>query len=85
VLLKKGPKLVYDFGSGKNFKGIKEKDFEVLIKNAKSKGILNVSETGKAHKIRIMRNDAVHKLKHFSSEETYRAIISTKDLLEKLL
>lgn len=83
ILLKKDPKLVYDFG--KSFKDIKEKDLEALIENAKLKKILDNSEAKKAHKIRKSRNDAVHKLKKFSSEETYKAIISTKELIEKLL
>lgn len=85
VLLKKDTKLVYDTSKGKGFKDIKEKDFEVLIENAKLKKILDDSEAKKADKIRKSRNAAVHKLKQFSSEETYKAIITTKELLEKLL
>jgi len=85
ILLKKDSKLVYDFGKGKSFKDIKEKDLEALIENAKLKKILDNSEAKKAHKIRKYRNDAVHKLKQFSSEETYKTIIATKELIEKLL
>jgi len=85
VLLKKNPKLVYDFGEGKNFKNIKVKDLWVLIENAKNVAVLDDTEAGKADRIREMRNAAVHKLKQFSSEETFKAIIDTKELLEKLL
>jgi hypothetical protein len=85
ILLKKDSKLVYDFGKGKSFKDIKEKDLEVLIENAKLKKILDDTEAKKADKIRKSRNAAVHKLKQISSDDTYKAIITTKELLEKLL
>lgn len=85
VLCRKDPKLVYETGTGKSFKDFKEKDLEVLIENARLKKILDGSEANKANKIRKSRNAAVHKLKQFSSKETFNAIISTKDLLEKLL
>lgn len=84
VLLKKDPKLVYDTGKSKSFNDIKEKDFGVLIENAKLKKILDESEAKKADKIRKSRNAAVHKVKQISSEETYKAIIATKELIEKL-
>jgi len=82
VLLRKDPKLVYDAGKGMSFK---EKDLEVLIANAKLKKILDDSEAKKADKVRKSRNAAVHKLKQFSSDETYKAIIATKELIERLL
>lgn len=85
VLLRKDAKLVYDIGNGKSFKDVKEKDLEALIENARKKRIFDDGEAKKADKIRKNRNAAVHKLKQFSSDETYKAIITTKELLEKLL
>lgn len=84
-LLRKDPKLVYDFDKSKSLKGFKEKDFEVLIENARVKKILDDNEAKKADKIRKNRNAAVHKLTQFSRDETYKAIITTKELLERLL
>jgi len=80
VLLEKDPKLVYQTGKGKSFM-----DFEVLIENAKLSGIFNDSEASKANNIRKLRNAAVHNLKQFSTVETYKAIITTKEIIEKLL
>ena len=85
VLLRKDPKLAYNTGNGKSFKDFKEKDLEALIENARLKKILDDGEAKKADKIRKTRNAAVHKLKQFSSDETYKAIITTKELIEKLL
>ena len=85
VLLSKDLKLVYDTGSGKSFKEFKEKDLGALIENARIKKIFNEGEAEKADKIRKNRNAAVHKLKEFSSNETYKTVMTTKDLLERLL
>lgn len=85
VLCRKGLKLVYDFDESKGNKGFIDRDFDVLIKNARKKNILDDREAKKADNIRRKRNAAVHKLKQFSSADTYKAIITTKELLEKLL
>lgn len=85
VLLRKDPKFVYDMDNGKGFQNIKEKDLKILIDNAKQAGLLDDIEIKKAQMIRESRNAAVHKLKRYSSEQTYQAIITTKELIEKLL
>lgn len=85
VLLRKDHKLVYDIDKSKGLKGFKEKDFQVLIENARIEKILDDGEAKKADKIRKKRNAAVHVLKQASSDETYKAVITTKALLEKLL
>lgn len=84
-LLRKDPKFVYDIDNGKGFQNIKEKDLRTLIDNAKQAGLLDDIEIKKAQKIRESRNASVHKLRQYSSEETYDAIIATKELIEKLL
>ena len=85
VLCRKYPKLVYDLDKSKGNKGFIERDFDVLIDNARKKKIIDDSEAKKADNIRKKRNAAVHKLKQISSEETHKAIITTKEIIEKLL
>lgn len=55
------------------------------VRKVKSQGATPQVSFKKADKIREFRNAAVHKLKQFSSEETYKAIIATKELTEKVV
>jgi hypothetical protein len=57
----------------------------VLIDNAARKKLISPEEKRIAHGIRILRNDAVHDLHQISYKETYKAIMNTKKLIERLL
>lgn len=87
ALLKKDAKLIYKSTTVKSFKALRygEYNFEEKIDNAKDVSMFDEQEKNKAHKIRIARNNAVHNIKQSSKDETYRMIMTTKDLLEKLL
>ena len=56
-----------------------------LIKNAAKQGLLSYEEKEDAFEIKDLRDGAVHKLRDVSSEQTYNAILKTKDLTESLL
>ncbi|MBN1517043.1 DUF4145 domain-containing protein [Candidatus Sumerlaeota bacterium] len=77
------PKLLVNLAN----KGHREKNKELfkLIETAFSHHIIDKEGKETAHLIRKLRNDAVHKLKKVSEEETYRAILDTKELIEKIL
>jgi len=70
-----------------NPKDMKWKDRElwVLIKNATDHNILGRDENSKAHNVRDLRCKAVHKLKIINSAEAYKAIMDTKQIIEKIL
>jgi hypothetical protein len=84
-LLKKDPKLVYDPGKGKSLKDLKDRPLNQLITNAFDKKLIDKDEKSSAFMIKDLRDDAVHKLKEVSSEDTYNSIIKTRELIEKLL
>jgi hypothetical protein len=66
-------------------KGKRNKKLFKLIDTAFSHHIIDNEGKETAHRIRILRNDAVHKLKTVSEKQTYRAILDTKELIEKIL
>lgn len=61
----------------------KKGKLEALIDKATGK-IFDKAEAKKAHKIRTLRNNAVHKLKKSSKKDTYEAIFNTVSLIEKI-
>lgn len=78
--------LVYKISESKNIlQGVEDYDLEILINNAERENLITFKEKNIAHKIRIHRNQAIHRLHTFSSKKTYDAILSTKSIIEKLL
>jgi hypothetical protein len=63
----------------------KDRDLWELINNATKQNILDKKECSKAHNIRKLRQNAVHRLKPINSSEAYSAIMDTKEIIEKLL
>lgn len=64
---------------------LKDRDLFELINNAESAGIIDKGTKSKAHKIRIIRKEAVHRLRKINSDESFRAITDTKHIVEKIL
>lgn len=56
---------------------------QALIDKAKG-NIFDNADADNAHEIRLLRNDAVHKLKKSSKKDTYEAIFNTVSLIEKI-
>jgi hypothetical protein len=71
--------------NGKNVKGKRNKKLVKLINTAFSHHIIDKEGKKIAHRIRELRNEAVHKLKKVSDEQTYQSILDTKELIEKIL
>lgn len=78
------PNLLFDV-ERKGQKGKTNKKLIKLIDTAFSHHIIDTKGKNTAHRIRKLRNDAVHELKMVSEDETYRAILDTKQLIEKIL
>lgn len=72
-------------GKKQNVKVKKNKALFKLIETAFSHQIIDKEDKKTAHRIRELRNKAVHKLEKVGEEETYRAILDTKELIEKIL
>jgi len=70
---------------GRNVKDKRNKKLVKLIDTAFSHHIIDNEGKKTADRIRKLRNDAVHKLKKVSEEQTYQAILDTKELIEKIL
>ncbi len=66
---------------GKGKKG----DLEALIDKAKKEHLFDDTDFTKATKVRILRNDAIHKRKRIETNDTYDAIVNTVSIVEKLL
>ena len=64
---------------------LKERSLSELINNAANEGLLDKSTKKMAHNIRLLRKDAVHKLRSITSDEAYNAIMNTKKIIEQLL
>lgn len=64
---------------------VRNKKMEILIDNAFKHEIISKAEKAKAHEISILRNDAIHSLEKISEKQTYKAILDTKELIEKIL
>jgi Domain of unknown function (DUF4145) len=84
-LLNLDPKILYNIESKKNIsKGETNKNLCNLINLAFFHKIIDSQGKETAHRIRKFRNNAVHKLEIVSEEQTYRAILDTKQLIEKV-
>ncbi|MDZ7370261.1 MAG: DUF4145 domain-containing protein [candidate division KSB1 bacterium] len=70
---------------GEKLKGIKNKKLERLIDEAYNHEIIDKREKESAHGIRILRNNALHNLEKIGEEQTLKAILGTKELVEKIL
>lgn len=80
------PNLALDLErEGQNVKGVRNKKLEILINTAFSHHIIDKKGKAIAHRIRVLRNNAVHKLENVSEKQTYQAILDTKELVEKIL
>lgn len=78
-------KLVYDFPDRNDLRGVKQVSLARLIKNAFDHGLFDRQDRKAAIKIKDFRNNAVHKQEAISDKEVYDALMSTKELVEKLL
>jgi len=79
--LSRKPNLVWESSGNR----LKERKLSELINNAANEGLLDKSVKKMAHDIRLLRRDAVHRLKPISSNEAYNAIMNTKKIIEQLL
>jgi len=80
------PNLLLDVErKGQKTKGKTNKRLFKMIDTAFSHRIIDKEGKKTAHRIRNLRNDAVHELKMVTEEQTYRAILDTKQLIEKIL
>ncbi len=78
--------LVYQLNrSDRKIEGVESLPLDILIENATKEKLISYEERKTAHRIRKLRNDAIHSLRQVTHEETYEAIINTKNLIEKLL
>lgn len=77
-------KLVYHLSEKNGKTKVIVHSLKKLINNAAKKNLITFEEQETAHDIRELRNDAVHELLQVSSEQTYNAIINTKNLIESL-
>jgi len=64
---------------------VTEYSLKKLINNAATINLISCEEKENAHDIRDLRNKAVHKMLHISSDQTYKVIIDSKNLIESLL
>jgi len=64
---------------------LKERKLSELINNAANEGLLDKFAKKMAHDIRLLRREAVHRLKSITSDEAYKAIMNTKKIIEELL
>jgi len=85
-LRKINKELVYKIYIDDNIiKGVQPHSLETLINIAAEESLFSFEEKKSAHKIRRLRNNAIHGLRSISSKQTYNAIINTKNIVEKLL
>jgi uncharacterized protein YutE (UPF0331/DUF86 family) len=77
--------LVYKLSKKNGKTVVIEFSLKKLINNAATINLISCEEKETAHDIRELRNDAVHKMLHISSDQTYKAIINSKNLIESLL
>ncbi len=76
--------LILDIHEGK-VTGIKNKKMEKLIYEAANHNIIDIRGKRIAHRIRELRNSAIHSLEKIDDSQTYQAILDTKELIEKIL
>jgi hypothetical protein len=81
------PDLALDFErKGNIITGVKRnRNMQILINSAFDYKIIDKKHKSFAHKIRTLRNDAIHTLEKIDDKQTYQAILNTKDLIEKIL
>jgi hypothetical protein len=82
-LYEKDIHLVYDIST--DLRGIEILTLDKLIDNATKVKLLSDEDKMLGHKIRKMRNAAIHDLKRIPSEEIYVAVNGIRELAEKLL
>ena len=70
--------------NGKQVIGWKNRELEKLINIAFDHKIIGLNERKIAHKLRALRNAAIHRLKTLNSSEVYKAILDTKEIIEKI-
>lgn len=80
------PNLALDFNrENQRLIGVKNKKLIILINSAYEHQIIDKTEKSIAHEIRILRNDAIHSLEKITEKQTFKAILDTKELVEKIL
>ncbi len=65
-------------------RGASQHKLEKLIDNAKNENLISYEETQAAHKIRKLRNGAVHEQRVIPDKESFKVIEDTKIIAEKL-
>lgn len=71
--------------TGDRIVGVKNRQLREIIEVSFLRGVIDAVDKKKAHKLRKLRNDAVHGLRAVSEEDALDAIQSFQVLLEKVL
>jgi hypothetical protein len=85
VMAKIDAEFAYEFFGGSQPIGVRKNKLEYLIDKALNLGIVNADHQSALHRLRKLRNRALHQLRPLSADESLSAIQTTRGITEHLL